>query len=119
LQLRFDVASSASAICVIADCSRTPQAVGLRLGAPLVSHPRLILKPALGTHARRSPVEYSENEFRLVTDATVRLVEDDGEGRFVSTLRFEQLDRATRSSIVRFALDQERQDAGRRRIQGA
>jgi c-di-GMP-binding flagellar brake protein YcgR len=61
----------------------------------------------------------SENEFRLATDATVRMVEADGEGRFISTLRFEQLDRKTRASIVRFALDQERQDAGRRRIQGA
>ena len=61
----------------------------------------------------------SENGFRLETDAIVRAVDDDGEGRHISTLRFEQLDRATRASIVRFALDQERRDAGRRRIQGA
>jgi c-di-GMP-binding flagellar brake protein YcgR len=61
----------------------------------------------------------SENGFRLETEATVRAVDDDGDGRFLSTLRFEQLDRATRTEIVRFALDQERRDAGRRHVQGA
>ena len=81
---------------------------------------RLVTRTPLLVGARvEIELNSPENEFRLVTDATVRLVEDDGEGRFVSTLRFEQLDRATRASIFRFALDQERQDAGRRRIQGA
>jgi c-di-GMP-binding flagellar brake protein YcgR len=60
-----------------------------------------------------------ENGFRLQTDAVVRSVNDDGEGRHVATLQFERLDRATRASIVRFALDQEAREADQRRIQKA
>jgi c-di-GMP-binding flagellar brake protein YcgR len=60
----------------------------------------------------------SENSFRLETEATVRAVDDDGDGRFISTLRFEQLDRPARASIVRFALEQEQRDAARRRGHG-
>ena len=57
-----------------------------------------------------------ENAFRLQTDAVVRSVDDDGEGRHVATLQFERLDRATRASIVRFALDQEAREADQGRI---
>ena len=61
----------------------------------------------------------SENSFRLATDAVVCAVDDDGEGRYISTLRLERMDRERRAEIIRFALEQERQEAGRRRIQGA
>lgn len=60
-----------------------------------------------------------ENAFRLQTDAVVRSVDDDGEGRHVATLQFERLDRATRASIVRFALDQEAREADQGRSQEA
>ena len=60
-----------------------------------------------------------ENAFRLQTDAVVRSVDDDGEGRHVATLQFERLDRATRASIVRFALDQEAREADQGRTQEA
>jgi c-di-GMP-binding flagellar brake protein YcgR len=60
-----------------------------------------------------------ENGFRLQTDAVVRSVDDDGEGRHVATLQFERLDRATRASIVRFALDQEAREADQGRTQDA
>lgn len=81
---------------------------------------RLVTRARLSVGDRvRIELASSENGFRLQTDAIVRAVDDDGEGRHISTLRFEQLDRATRASIVRFALDQERRDADRRRIQGA
>jgi c-di-GMP-binding flagellar brake protein YcgR len=60
-----------------------------------------------------------ENGFRLQTDAVVRSVDDDGEGRYIATLQFERLDRATRASIVRFALDQEAREADQGRTQEA
>lgn len=81
---------------------------------------RLVTRARLSVGDRvRIELASSENGFLLQTDAIVWAVDDDGEGRHISTLRFEQLDRATRASIVRFALDQERRDADRRRIQGA
>ncbi len=60
-----------------------------------------------------------ENGFRLQTDAVVRSVDDDGEGRHIATLQFERLDRATRASIVRFALDQEAREADQGRAEEA
>ena len=99
-------------VCLMADSSRTP--------APSVTkvrqYPRRTLRVV--TRARLSEGDRVDVEivggadgFGLVTSAVVTDVDEESDGRLIATLRFADLDRAARASILHFAVEAERRQA--------
>jgi hypothetical protein len=60
----------------------------------------------------------AEEAFELSTAALVTSVVDEDDGRQIATLRFDHLDRATRASVLQFAIAEEKRQAERRLQEG-
>ncbi|MGZ4481792.1 MAG: hypothetical protein ACXVY5_06265 [Gaiellales bacterium] len=105
---------SLPAICRLPDAGNPLPARTVDLTAEelhLVTTERL--PSGMGVHVE---VHSSEALFELSADAAVASCRREGQRRWVSTLRFERVDRARRAAIIRLALEQQQRMAVRRSL---